>query len=88
MTGLRAAFEVVFPLLVLVCLSLVGWIYLLKPSARKWYSWGTWRSLRPRNKEQKALEHGLAMAIALMAALIFTTILMFVLIFRLISWSS
>ena len=79
-------FELVLAFLVLVCLSLVSWIYLLKPSARKWYTWGTWRSLRPRNKEEKALEHSISLAIAIIMALVSTTILIFVLIFGAISY--
>ncbi len=86
MTSLGASLEMLFPFIVLICLSLICWIYLLIPSARKWYSWGRWPCLRPRNKEQKELEHALAMAVALIMALTFTTLLIFVLIFGVISY--
>jgi hypothetical protein len=76
----RAVFELLFPWLILASLSVVSWIYVLKPSARRRYEWLTWRCLRAKNKEQKELENALALAVFLITALTSTTILLFVLI--------
>lgn len=85
MTLFRAAFELLFPWLILASLSLVSWIYVLKPSARRRYEWLTWPCLRAKNKEQKELENTIALVVFLITALISTTMLVFVLILSLMA---
>lgn len=86
MTPVRATFELLFPWLILSLLSLVSWIYVLLPSARRKYEWLTWRCLRAKNEEQRDLENSLALAVFLITALTSTTILLFVLILALIAY--
>ena len=86
MTFFRDAFDLLFPWIILVSLSLFSWIYVLKPSARRRYDWLTWRFLRGKKKEQKEFENGLDLAVFLIAALASTTVLVFILIFGLVAY--
>lgn len=86
MTHLRAVFELLFPWMILASLSLVSWIYVLKPSARRRYAWLTWRCLRAKNKDKRELENALALAVFLITALTSTTMLLFVVILGLVAY--